>query len=172
MEVAEDADVSLQELADCMLALASRLPIEQHCTAEQYIQVALEAERITENVWSSSEDDEEAEEQDGQEGVGCRDPDPDDEEIVEITAPRITHKAVMEHVTGVYDYLAQNPDLLGHREHLDNIRKLKFQLERAEVAAILGRARQSSLESAGFVVLNPHGASRPLPAASEDAHAP
>ena len=123
-------------------------------------------------AWSSPEDDEEAEEQDGQEGVGCGDPDPDDEEIVEITAPRISHKAVMEYATGVYDYLAQNPDLLGHREHLDNIRKLKFQLERAEVAAILSRTRQSSLESAGFVVMNSHGSSGPPPMASEDTHAP
>ena len=78
----------------------------------------------------------------------------------------------MCYISGFNDYLAQNPDLLGHREHVNNIRKLKYQLERAEVAAILGRARQSSLESAGFVVLNPHGASRPPPAASEDVHAP
>ena len=73
--------------------------------------------------------------------------DPDDEEIAEISRPRVRRVEARRHLEPVFSFLFENPNIPGQAAHLRAIRDLMFVLEQANVAGILARTGQVSIDS-------------------------
>ena len=150
-EVIPDDDLStaMTDLANAILAL-SRYQNEESCEAGEY--VAMESEKVTEDLESSSEEEEPAAATVSEDD----EIDPDDEEIAEISSPRVRRVEARRHLEPVFSFLLENPNIPGQAAHLRAIRDLMFVLEQADVAGILARTGQVSIDS---YLINAQGAS-------------
>lgn len=150
-EVIPDDDLStaMTDLANAILAL-SRYQNEESCEACEF--VAMESEKVTEDLESSSEEEEPAAATVSEDD----EIDPDDEEIAEISSPRVRRVEARRHLEPVFSFLLENPNIPGQAAHLRAIRDLMFVLEQADVAGILARTGQVSIDS---YLINAQGAS-------------
>ena len=112
----------------------------------------MESEKVTEDLESSSEEEEPAAATVSEDDKI----DPDDEEIAEISSPRVRRVEARRHLEPMFSFLLENPNIPGQAAHLRAIWDLMLVLEQADVAGILARTGQVSIDS---YLINAQGAS-------------